>query len=107
MTQKKPYFPNNWAKYAKAPAEMFQEISWEEFHDWRLCQWELPENVNCIIRVAKKSTGAVKEYVYQSFSAAGKRIEREMEDPDNEITIADCNEIHLIYSELKSNDEHE
>jgi len=35
MTNKKPYFPNNWAKYAKAPAEMFQEISWEEFHERR------------------------------------------------------------------------
>ena len=46
-----------------------------------------------------------QEYVYQSFAAAGKRIEREMEDPDNEITIADCNEIHYIYSELKSNDD--
>ena len=54
-----------------------------------------------------EATVTAKEYVYQSFSAAGKRIEREMEDPDNEITIADCNEIHLIYSELKSNDEHE
>ena len=83
---------------------MFQEISWQEFHDWRLCQWELPDNVNCIIRVAKKSTGAVKEYVYQSFAAAGKRIEREMEDPDNEITIADNEEIHFIFSELRTND---
>ena len=105
MTQKKPYFPNNWAKYAKAPAEMFEEISWEEFHDWRLCQWELPDTVQCIIRVSKKSTGAVKEYVYQNARAAGKRIEREMEDPDNEITIADDHEIHFIFAELRNNDD--
>ena len=99
MTSKKPYFPNNWAKYAKAPAEMFQEISWEEFYSWRLCQWELPENIGCIIRCSSKKTGEVDEYVYQSLSAAGKRIEKLMMDPDNEITICDDEEIHPISAE--------
>ena len=99
MTSKKPYFPNNWAKYAKAPAEMFQEISWEEFHDWRLCQWELPETVGCIIRCKNRKTHAVKEYVYQYMGPAGKCIEKLMQDPDNEITIADAEEIHLITCE--------
>ena len=99
MTSKKPYFPNNWAKYAKAPAEMFQEISWEEFHDWRLCQWELPENVQCIIRCSNRKTGKVEEFVYQSMSAAGKRIEKLMENFDHEITICDDGEIHLISAE--------
>ena len=99
MTSKKPYFPNNWAKYAKAPAEMFQEISWEEFHDWRLCQWELPENVECIIRCSHKKTGKVDEFVYQNMHAAGKRIEKLMEDVDHEITICDNAEIHLISAE--------
>lgn len=99
MTSKKPYFPNNWAKYAKAPAEMFQEISWDEFHDWRLCQWELPENIECIIRCANRKTGKVDEYVYQNMSAAGKRIEKLMENIDHEITICDNAEIHLISAE--------
>jgi len=99
MTSKKPYFPNNWAKYAKAPPEMFQEISWEEFHDWRLCQWELPENVQCIIRCKHRETHKVEEYVYQNMRAAGKRIEKLMENPDHEITIADAEEIHLITCE--------
>jgi len=71
MTSKKPYFPNNWAKYAKAPAELFQAISWEEFHDWRLCQWELPENVECIIRCKHRETHKVEEFVYQNMRAQG------------------------------------
>ena len=78
---------------------MFQEISWEEFHDWRLCQWELPETVGCIIRCKNRQTHAVKEYVYQHMGPAGKRIEKLMQDPDNEITIADAEEIHLITCE--------
>ena len=99
MTSKKPYFPNNWAKYARAPAEMFQEISWAEFHDWRLCQWELPENIECIIRCSSKKTGKVEEFVYQNMSAAGKRIEKLMTNIDHEITICDNEEIHLISAE--------
>ena len=99
MTSKKPYFPNNWAKYAKAPAEMFQEISWEEFHDWRLCQWELDDGISCIIRCRNRKTYKVDEYVYQNMTAAGKRIEKLMQDPDHEITICDEAEIHLITCE--------
>ena len=101
---KKPYFPNNWAKYAKAPAEMFQEISWEEFHDWRLCQWELPANVQCIIRCQNKKTLKTDEYVYQNMRAAGKRVEALMENPDHEITICDEAEIHFIYAERNDDD---
>ena len=99
MTSKKPYFPNKWAKYARAPAEMFQAITWEDFHDWRLCQWELPEHVQCIIRCSNRQTGAVEEYVYQNMTAAGKRIEKLMTNIDHEITICDNEEIHLISAE--------
>ena len=99
MTSKKPYFPNNWAKYAKAPAEMFQDISWEDFHDWRLCQWELPENVTCIIRCKDTRTQKVEEFVYQNVRAAGVRIEKLMQNPFHEITIADADEIHFFFRE--------
>ena len=51
MTSKKPYLPNNWKKYKDAPEEAFKSLSWEEFHDWRVCSWELPESVCCVIRV--------------------------------------------------------
>ena len=98
MTSKKPYFPNNWKKFKDAPDEVFQPLSWEEFHDWRVCSWELPESVCCIIRVSHKETGKVTEYVYERGSAATKKLDKLMTDPNNEITIADNEEIHLIRS---------
>ena len=102
---RKKYFPNNIREIRKAPSDIFPSVPYEDFMEWRVGGWELPDGIECVIRARHVDTYKVKEYVYQSFTAAGKRIEREMEDPDNEITIADCNEIHYIYSELKSNDE--
>ena len=40
------YYPNNFDAIADAPDEVFQECSWEEFHDWRLMMWEIPASVS-------------------------------------------------------------
>ena len=96
MTSKKPYLPNNWKKYKDAPEEAFKSLSWEEFHDWRVCSWELPESVCCVIRVQRADTLKVSEFVYERGAAATKKLDKLMQDPLNEITIADNEEIHLI-----------
>ena len=96
MTSKKPYFPNNWKKFKDAPDDVFKPLSWEEFHEWRVSYWELPESVCCIIRCENKNTGKVTEYSYSRGSAATKRLHKLLEDPNNEITIADTDEIFLL-----------
>ena len=96
MTSKKPYYPNNWKKYKDAPDEVFKSLSFADFCSWRLLSWELPESVCCIIRVSRKDTGKVTEFVYERGSAATKKLDKLMQDPLNEITIADNEEIHLI-----------
>ena len=96
MTSKKPYFPNNWKKYKDAPEEVFQTLSFEEFHDWRVRSWDIPESVLCIIRVFNNKTCKVSEFVYKSGAHATKKLDKLMLDPHNEITICDEDEIHLI-----------
>ena len=101
MTSKKPYLPNNWKKYKDLPAEHFKSVTFQDFHDWKLCAWELPESVCCLIRVERMDTGKVKEYAYQKGSAATKKLNQLIQDPNNEITICDDDEIHLIrYEEM-------
>ena len=97
-------FPNNWAKYAAAPASLFQSITWEEFHDWKLCSWDLPDSVACIVRCENKDTGKIKEWSYQQGHAAERRIFKLMEDPSNVVTVCDDQEIHLITAEYPTDD---
>ena len=95
----KGYFPHNWQKWKDAPEELFQPITFEDFNDWKISNWEIPDSVFCIIRVANKTTGKVKELVYQQPTAAHKKLLKLVEDPDNEVTICDNDAIHLISSE--------
>ena len=37
---------------------------------WKLCAWEIPGSVDCIIRAQRKDTGEVTEHVYQKPHAA-------------------------------------
>lgn len=92
----KDYFPNNWKRIKDAPDEVFKSCTWDDFHDWRLCSWDLPESVACIIRVSKIDSGKVTEYVYKSGKHASNKIQQLCTDPNNEITIADDEEIHLL-----------
>ena len=96
MTSKKPYYPNNWKKYKDAPDEIFQSLPWEEFYDWRVCNWEFMDSVMAVIRVENTRTGKIKEHSYQRMKHATNKLQELMKDPDNVITIADCDEIHLI-----------
>ena len=96
MTSKKPYFPNNWQKWKDAPDDVFKTVTYEEFNDWKVCSWELPDSVACIIRSQDKVTGKTEEFVYQSQKAAGKRIEKLIQNENNEITICGHDEIHLL-----------
>ena len=90
------YYPNNFDAIAKAPEEFFEDCSWEEFYDWRMCQWDLPASVYCIIRAAHKDTGKVTEHVYQQPRSAQRRLHKYLNAGTHEITIANHETIHVI-----------
>jgi len=93
---KKRLFANNWKEYRDTPCELFPEVPFDEYMDWRVHGWEILPSHCCLIRTLTK-TGKVKEYSYKRWSAAEKRINRLMDDPEMlEITIADNEEVQLI-----------
>ena len=93
---KKPDFPNNWNLIASAPDSVFKELSFEDFYEWRVHGWEIPEPYLCVIRVHNKETGKVKEYSYKQANAANNKIQQLTTNPNNEITIADDEEVTLL-----------
>ena len=96
MTKKK-LFANNWKVYKDTPCEMFPEVGFEEYMDWRVHGWEILPSHCCVIR-ARTHTGKVKEYSYKRWSAATKKIDKLMGDPSTvEITIVDEDEVKLMY----------
>jgi len=99
MTKKKPYHANNWKEYAAAPSDMFEPVSYEDFMDWKLTQWELSSSHVCIIRATTKK-GKVKEYSYKLFGAAQKKINKLMSDNKIiELCIADDEQVAFIRRE--------
>ena len=95
MSKKKPYFPNNWKKLKDVPEELFENIDFEDFMDWKITEWELPASVACIIRVTNRKTGKIKEHVYSKPKAAINFINKLMTE-GHEFTICDENQVQLL-----------
>ncbi len=93
---KKRLFANNWKEYRDTHWKMFPDVGYEEYMEWRVHGWEILPTHCCIIR-ASTHTGKVKEYCYKRWSAAERRIDKLMADPEMfEIVIADNDEVQLI-----------
>jgi hypothetical protein len=90
------YYPNNYDAIQDAPYEYFEPCSWEEFHDWKLCAWELPSSVTCIMRAQNVETGKITEHKYSNAKAAQKRLIKYMANGDHEVTIVNSEAIHLV-----------
>ena len=79
MTNKRRYFPNKVAKLRAIPAEMFESIEFDEFMDWKIGGWQIPDEVLCIIREEEPTSGKIKEYVYKREHSAKKKAHEIME----------------------------
>ena len=96
MTKKK-LFANNWKEYRDTPWEMFPDVGFEEYMEWRVHGWEILPTHCCVIR-ARTQAGKVNEYSYKRWSAAEKRINKLLGDPDMvELTIVDDEEVKVMY----------
>jgi len=94
---KKRLFANNWKEYRDTHWEMFPDVGYEEYMEWRVHGWEILPTHCCIIRTRTLS-GKVKEYSYKRWSAAEKRINKLLDDPNMvELTIADDEEVKVMY----------
>ena len=94
MTKKK-LFANNWKEYRDTPAELFPEVPFEEYMDWRVHGWEILPTHCCVIR-ASTNTGKVKEYVYKTDLGAKRKIKKLMDDGTSGITVCSVDNVHYI-----------
>ena len=85
MTKK--YFPNNYNKIAKCPAEWFAPMEYDLFMDWKMNDWQIMESHDCIIRTRNCKTGKVKEYSYQIPKHAKNRLKKIIKDQEEELIL--------------------
>ena len=73
---KSKYFPNRWSLVKSLPDEIFSELAlpFDEFMDWRVDSWVLPDDVEVLIRSTDLVTHEVKEYVYKRPEYARKKV---------------------------------
>lgn len=96
MANKKPYFDNNWEEYYNAPPDAFVDVSYAEFFDCRVANWELPSSVKCMMRIFNTKTYKVEEKIYRRTADAQRKLSELVTDPDVEITICDHASIHFL-----------
>ena len=72
MTRKR-YYPNKWRIIKNAPEEAFEPLDFDDFMDWKIAGWRIPDAVLCIIREEDPKTGKVKEFTYKREHAARKK----------------------------------
>ena len=85
MTKK--YFPNNYNKIAKCPAEWFEPMEFDLFMDWKMNDWQIMDSHDCIIRTRNCKTGKVKEYTYQIPKHAKNRLKKIINDQEEELIL--------------------
>jgi len=93
---KRKYYPNNFDAIRKAPDEFFEPCSYEEFFEWRMCMWEMPSSIECIMRVEHKVTGKITEHVYQQRHAFEKRLMKYVAGGEHNIVVANHDSIAMI-----------
>ena len=85
MTKK--YFPNNYNKIAKCPAEFFEPMEYNLFMDWKMNDWQIMDSHDCIIRTRNCKTGKVKEYTYQIPKHAKNRLKKIINNQEEELIL--------------------
>ena len=88
-------FPNNWEEIKDADDDMFETCTFDEFMTG-MSMWQLPSSHAFIMRVYNSDTKKVTEHTYRKAGNARNKLMKLVEDPSNEIVLADNYSIHLI-----------
>ncbi len=95
---KKKYFPNNWRAIRDTPDKYFPPMPYEQFADWKIYGYAIPDSVYAIIRTSDDN-GKVEEFFYNTEHHTRNRITK---------SIKENKEIYLCTMEgmyhLKPND---
>tara|TARA_B100001093_G_scaffold211210_1_gene202722 strand:+ start:1116 stop:1436 length:321 start_codon:yes stop_codon:yes gene_type:complete len=76
---KRKYFPNNWRAIKDTPDKFFTSIPYEQFEDWKIYGYMLPDSVFSLIRT-KDMDGKVQEYFYNTPGHTKNRISKSIKE---------------------------
>ncbi len=97
MTNKKPYYHNNWKEYKNAPDQFFIPLAFDEFMNWKIGGWQIPSSVACIIRETNQVTGKVTEHVYKRQGDAKNKARAIMNAGESEFVVCSRDAVHVVY----------
>ena len=94
------YFPNRWKLVKSLPDEIFTDLAlpFDEFMEWRVDSWVLPEGIEVLIRATNMVTHQVKEYVYKRPEYARRKVRELVKTEQHEITV--CTQEAVIHIPL-------
>ncbi len=104
MSKKKPYYPNKWRAIKKAPLKAFEPLEFDDFMDWKIAGWQIPNDVLCIIRETNPINLKTKEYIYKREHAAKNKL-NEIMNTGNHFVICTHDELQYMKPEEDWNDE--
>ena len=76
---KKKYFHNNWRAIKDTPDKFFMSMPYEQFTDWKIYGYDIPDTVYSIIRTMDDK-GRVEEFVYSTPHYTKKRISKSIKE---------------------------
>ena len=93
------YFPNKWKLVKSLPDEIFTELAlpFDEFMEWRVDSWVLPEEIEVLIRATHMPTHKVKEYVYKRKHAAENKVRNLIAKDTHEFVVCTHESIHYVH----------
>ena len=79
------YFPNNWRAIKDCPDKFFASITYEQFEDWKIYGYVIPDSVFAIVRI-KDDKGKYSEKFYNTECGAKNCIAKCMTE-NKDITM--------------------
>tara|TARA_B000000609_G_C24165538_1_gene346644 strand:+ start:242 stop:556 length:315 start_codon:yes stop_codon:yes gene_type:complete len=76
---KRKYFPNNWRAIKDTPDKFFVSMPYEQFTDWKIYGYDIPDSVYSIIRTMDDK-GKVEEFYYSTPHNTKKRISKSIKE---------------------------
>lgn len=84
----KDYYPNKLDVLMDIDSDMFEDLPFDEFYEWRVCSHELVPGIHSVIRVTNKTTGKIREHAYKSRGHAVRKVKSLMKNPDVTFSVA-------------------
>ena len=92
---RRKYFPNNWQAIKDCPDKFFLSMSYDQFLDWKIHGYDIPDSVFGILRLEDKKTGKITEKFYSSPHHARRCLDKSLKE-NKDITLCTMDGIYHL-----------